>query len=48
LANGSRCGSQNSKGQTRAAILDADVVEVMVAMPGQLFLNTKIPAYLLI
>jgi type I restriction enzyme M protein len=46
LANGSRCGSQNSEGQIRAAMLDADVVEVMVAMPGQMFFNTKIPAYL--
>jgi len=30
----------------RAAMVDADVVEVMVALPGQLFFNTQIPACL--
>ena len=38
--------SQNSEGQIRAAMVDADVVEVMVALPGQLFFNTQIPACL--
>ncbi|MFN7043359.1 MAG: N-6 DNA methylase, partial [Acidovorax temperans] len=30
----------------RAAMVDADVVEVMIALPGQLFFNTQIPACL--
>jgi type I restriction-modification system DNA methylase subunit len=46
LANGSMSSSQNSEGQIRAAMVEADVVEVMVALPGQLFFNTQIPACL--
>ena len=46
LANGSMSSSQNNEGVIRAAIVDADVVEVMVALPGQLFFNTQIPACL--
>lgn len=38
--------SQNNEGAIRAAMVDADVVEVMVALPGQLFFNTQIPACL--
>ncbi len=38
--------SQNSEGDIRAAMVEADVVEVMVALPGQLFFNTQIPACL--
>jgi type I restriction enzyme M protein len=38
--------SQNSEGDIRAAMVDADVVEVMIALPGQLFFNTQIPACL--
>jgi type I restriction enzyme M protein len=38
--------SQNSEGTIRATMVDADVVEVMVALPGQLFFNTQIPACL--
>jgi len=38
--------SQNNEGQIRAAMVDADVVEVMIALPGQLFFNTQIPACL--
>jgi type I restriction enzyme M protein len=38
--------SQNSEGQIRAAMVEADVVEVMIALPGQLFFNTQIPACL--
>jgi type I restriction enzyme M protein len=38
--------SQNNEGVIRAAMVDADVVEVMVALPGQLFFNTQIPACL--
>lgn len=46
LANGSMSSSQNNEGAIRAAIVDADVVEVMIALPGQLFFNTPIPACL--
>jgi type I restriction enzyme M protein len=46
LANGSMSSSQNSEGEIRAAMADADVVECMVALPGQLFFNTQIPACL--
>jgi len=46
LANGSMASSQNNEGVIRAAMVDADVVEIMVALPGQLFFNTQIPACL--
>ncbi|MEM5276694.1 class I SAM-dependent DNA methyltransferase [Cupriavidus taiwanensis] len=46
LANGSMSSSQNSEGDIRRAMVDADMVEVMVALPGQLFFNTQIPACL--
>jgi type I restriction enzyme M protein len=46
LANGSTSSSQNAEGDIRRAMVDADVVEVMVALPGQLFFNTQIPACL--
>ncbi|WOL30519.1 class I SAM-dependent DNA methyltransferase [Pseudomonas fragi] len=46
LANGSMSSSQNTEGDIRKAMVEADVVEVMVALPGQLFFNTQIPACL--
>ncbi|EFW82706.1 type I restriction-modification system subunit M [Pseudomonas savastanoi] len=46
MANGSMSSSQNSEGDIRRAMIEADVVEVMVALPGQLFFNTQIPACL--
>lgn len=46
LANGSMSSSQNSEGDIRRAMVEDDVVEVMVALPGQLFFNTQIPACL--
>lgn len=46
LANGSMSSSQNNEGQIRAAMVEADVVEVIIALPGQLFFNTQIPACL--
>ena len=46
LANGSMSSSQNSEGDIRRAMVEADKVEIMVAMPGQLFFNTQIPACL--
>ena len=46
LANGSMSSNQNTEGDIRKAMIEADVVEVMVALPGQLFFNTQIPACL--
>src|SRR5471032_1330701 len=46
LANGSISSSQNSEGDIRAAMVEADVIDCMVALPGQLFFNTPIPACL--
>lgn len=46
LANGSMASSQNSEGEIRRAMVEDDKVEAMVALPGQLFFNTQIPACL--
>ncbi len=46
LANGSMSSNQNNEGAIRHAMVEADVVEVMVALPPQLFFNTQIPACL--
>lgn len=46
LANGSMSSNQGGEGQIREAMVRGDVVEVMVALPGQLFLNTGIPVCL--
>jgi len=44
LANGSMSSTTSGEGDIRAAILEKDLVECMVALPGQLFTNTQIPA----
>ena len=44
LANGSMSSNTNNEGEIRKALLQADLVECMVALPGQLFTNTQIPA----
>lgn len=46
LANGSMSSNQSGEGEIRRAMVEADMVEVMVALPPQLFLNTQIPACL--
>ena len=46
LANGSMSSNTSSEGEIREAMIKGDVVEVMVALPGQLFLNTQIPVCL--
>jgi type I restriction enzyme M protein len=46
LANGSMSSNQSGEGEIRTAMIEADVVECMVALPGQLFFNTQIPACL--
>jgi type I restriction enzyme M protein len=38
--------NQSGEGQIREAMVRGDVVEVMIALPGQLFLNTGIPVCL--
>ena len=44
LANGSMSSSTNNEGEIRKALIENDLVECMVALPGQLFTNTQIPA----
>ncbi len=44
LANGSMSSATNNEGEIRKNILENDLVECMVALPGQLFTNTQIPA----
>lgn len=46
LANGSMTTNTGGEGDIRAAMIKADAVECMVALPGQLFANTQIPACL--
>lgn len=46
LANGSMSSNTNNEGAIRKAMVEADVVEIMVALPPQLFFNTQIPACL--
>jgi type I restriction enzyme M protein len=46
LANGSMSSQQSGEGDIRRAMVEADVVECMVALPGQLFSNTQIPVCL--
>ncbi len=44
LANGAMSSQTNNEGGIRQALVEADLVECMVALPGQLFTNTQIPA----
>ena len=44
LANGSMSSNTGGEGDIRKALIEADLVECMVALPGQLFTNTQIPA----
>jgi type I restriction enzyme M protein len=44
LANGSMSSNTNNEGEIRKGIIEADLIECMVALPGQLFTNTQIPA----
>jgi type I restriction enzyme M protein len=46
LANGSMSSNQSGEGEIRKAIIEADLVDCMVALPGQLFYSTPIPACL--
>ncbi|MFH0801328.1 MAG: class I SAM-dependent DNA methyltransferase [bacterium] len=46
LANGSMSSNQSGEGEIRKSIVEADLVDCMVAMPGQLFYTTQIPVCL--
>jgi type I restriction enzyme M protein len=46
LANGSMSSGQSGEGEIRKALVEADLVDCMVALPGQLFYSTQIPACL--
>jgi type I restriction enzyme M protein len=46
LANGSMSSQQSGEGEIRQALVEADLVDCMVALPGQLFYSTQIPVCL--
>lgn len=46
LANGSMSSNQSGEGEIRRAIVEADLVDCMIALPPQLFYSTQIPACL--
>nr|WP_281173406.1 N-6 DNA methylase [Actinomadura rifamycini] len=46
MANGSMSSTQKGEGGIRAALVEADLVSCMVALPPQLFRTTQIPACL--
>jgi type I restriction enzyme M protein len=46
LANGSMSSNQSGEGEIRKSIVESDLVDCMVALPGQLFYSTQIPVCL--
>ncbi len=46
LANGSMSSKQSGEGEIRKNMVEADLVDCMVALPGQLFYSTPIPVCL--
>ena len=44
--NGSILSKQSGEGDIRRALIEADLVNCMVALPGQLFYSTQIPVCL--
>ncbi len=46
LANGSMSSSQSGEDDIRRALVEADLLDCMIALPGQLFYSTQIPACL--
>ena len=46
LANGSMSSNQSGEGRIRKSLVEADLVDCMIALPGQLFYSTQIPACL--
>lgn len=45
-ANGAMSSNQSGEGEIRRALIEADLVDCMVALPGQLFYSTQIPVCL--
>ena len=46
LANGAMSSTQSGEGNIRKAMIEGDVIDCMIALPGQLFYSTQIPACL--
>lgn len=46
LANGSMSSNQSGEGEIRKKIVEADLVDCMIALPGQLFYGSQIPVCL--
>ena len=46
LANGSMSSTQSGEGEMRRAMIEGEVIDCMIALPGQLFYSTQIPACL--
>ncbi|MBB6053930.1 type I restriction enzyme M protein [Armatimonas rosea] len=46
LANGSMSSNSGGEGEIRKALIEADLVDCIVALPGQLFFTTQIPVCL--
>ncbi len=46
LANGSMSSAQSGEGEIRRSIIEANLVDCIIALPGQLFRSTQIPACL--
>src|SRR2546426_4431144 len=46
LANGSMSSNQSGEGQIRKGLIEADLVDCMITLPGQLFYGTQIAASL--
>jgi len=46
LANGSMSSNQSGEGEIRKGLIEADLVDCMIALPGQLFYTTQIPVCL--
>lgn len=46
MANGSMATNTSSEGEIRKKIIESDLVDCMIALPGQLFYTTPIPVCL--
>src|SRR3989441_8907993 len=46
LSNGSMSSNQSGEGEIRKSLIEANLVDCIVALPGQLFYSTQIPACL--
>jgi type I restriction enzyme M protein len=46
LANGSMSSTQSGEGEIRRAMIEGEVIDCMIALPGQLFYSTQIPVCL--